>query len=95
MSTEQDKIKHSRRILKDQNAVNRQVKIAQAHGITVTEPHKFAKHHALNCGIPHCSLCENPRRYGEKTIQELRLEQDTGWTDEDPRTGTDDDKPIS
>jgi hypothetical protein len=83
MSTEQDKIRHSRRLHGDERAVNRQVKIAKSHGVTVTEPHKYAKHHAMNCGNPGCSLCENPRRHGEKTIQEQRLEQDTGWIEND------------
>jgi hypothetical protein len=83
MSTEQDKIRHSRRLQKDHDAVERQVKIAKSHGVTVTEPHKYAKHHAMNCGVPGCGLCENRRKYGEKTIQEQRLEQDTGWIEND------------
>ena len=90
MSDEQDKIKHSRRLHRDENAVNRQVKIAQAYGIQVQEPHKYAKHHVLNCGNPKCIYCMNPRKYGHKTIQEQRQEQDTGWQDGDNKTGTDD-----
>ncbi len=30
--TEQDKFKHSKRLLKDENAINKQLKIARAHG---------------------------------------------------------------
>ena len=76
MSDEQDRIKHSRRISKTRNAEIRQVKIARAHGITVKEYHRYAKHHAMNCGRPHCLLCGNPRRiWREKTIQEQRNEQ--------------------
>lgn len=90
MSDEQDKIKHSRRLHDDNRAVNRQVKIAKSHGVTVQEPHKYAKHHSMNCGVPKCVLCSNRRRWGEKTIQEQRQEQDTGWVDGDNKTGTDD-----
>ena len=76
MSTDQDKIKHSRRISKKRSATLKQVKIAQAHGITVKEYHRYAKHHAMNCGRPHCMLCTNPRRtWGEKTMQEKRFEK--------------------
>ncbi len=77
MSTEEDKFKHSKRLLKDENAVKKQTKIAKTFGVPVKEPHKFAKHHALNCGNPKCHMCANPRKvWGEKTIQEQRAEQD-------------------
>ena len=76
MSHEEEKVKHSKRILKTDNAVKKQVKIAKEFGIEVKEPHKFAKHHAMNCGNPKCFMCANPRKiFNEKTIQEKRLEQ--------------------
>jgi hypothetical protein len=76
MSDEQDRIKHSRRISKTRDAEIKQVKIARAHGITVKEYHRYAKHHAMNCGRPHCLLCANPRRtWREKTIQEQKFEK--------------------
>ena len=77
MSKEQDKIKHSKRLLKDENAVKKQTKIAKDFGIPVTEPHKFAKHHAMNCGNPKCVMCANPRKtFKELTQQEKRMFQD-------------------
>lgn len=77
MSTEEDKFKHSKRLLKDENAVKKQTKIAKTFGVPVKEPHKFAKHHAMNCGNPNCVMCGNPRKtFKEKTIQEKRAEQD-------------------
>jgi hypothetical protein len=76
MSESEQRAKHSRRISKKRSATIRQVRIAQAHGITVKEYHRYAKHHAMNCGRPHCMLCTNPRRtWGEKTMQEKRFEQ--------------------
>lgn len=78
MSTEQDKIKHSKRLHKEESAIKKQMKIAKSHGVVVNqyEGHRYAKKHALNCGDPKCVLCMNPRKsLGEKTIQEQRLEQ--------------------
>lgn len=83
MSKEEDKFKKSKRLLKDENAVARQVKIAKAHGMTnkdlaVKEPHRLAKHHVMDCGNPQCPLCGNPRRTHKDTLtaQEKRLFQD-------------------
>jgi hypothetical protein len=76
MSTEHDKIKHSKRIHADETAIKKQVKIAKSHGIEVKEPHKLAKHHALDCGRPGCIMCGNPRKiWKEETIQEKRFKQ--------------------
>lgn len=83
MSTEEDKIKNSRRRQQDELAVKRQSKIAKQHGLTnqdksVKEPHRLAKHHAMDCGNPECYLCGNPRKtHKDKlTAQEKRLYQD-------------------
>ena len=77
MSTEEDKFKKSKRIQKDENAVKKQTKIAKEYGVPVSEPHKFAKHHAMNCGNPKCVMCGNPRKtFNELTQQEKRLFQD-------------------
>jgi len=76
MSTEYDKIKHSKRIHADETAIKKQVKIAKSHGIEVKEPHKLAKHHALDCGRPGCIMCGNPRKiWKEETIQEKHFKQ--------------------
>ena len=77
MSKEQDKIKHSKRLQKDENVIKKQTKIAKAAGLEVNEPHKFAKHHAMNCGNSKCFMCSNPRKvFKELTQQEKRLFQD-------------------
>jgi hypothetical protein len=77
MSTEEDKFKHSKRLQQDENAVKKQTKIAKQYGSIVEEPHKFAKHHAMNCGNPNCVMCGNPRKtFNELTQQEKRLFQD-------------------
>ena len=78
MSTEADKLKHSRRLLKDDNAINKQLKIAKAvgHDKYIKEPHRLAKHHALDCGNPKCIICHSEKVFGIKSIQEQRFSQD-------------------
>lgn len=83
MSDSHDKIKNSRRRQKDENAVAKQAKIARQHGLgsndqVIKEPHRLAKHHAMDCGNPDCYLCGNPRKtHKDKlTAQEKRLFQD-------------------
>jgi hypothetical protein len=77
MSKEEDKFKHSKRLLKDENAIKKQVKIAKEHGVPIKDPHRLEKHHAMDCGNPKCMLCSNPRRtWNELTIQEKRKFQE-------------------
>lgn len=38
------------------------------------QPHRYAKHHAMDCGRPGCMVCGNPRRlWNEKTHQENKF----------------------
>jgi len=77
MSKEEDKIKHSKRLLKDENAVKKQVEIAKAHGGPFKKSNGFAKTHAMTCGDSNCVMCGNPRKFfNEPTQQEKRLFQD-------------------
>lgn len=81
MSKDEDKFKHSKRLQKAWNAIKKQLKIAKAHGNPIDEPHRYAKHHAMDCGQPDCNMCRNPR-YNETvkgkdklTVQERRNNQ--------------------
>jgi hypothetical protein len=79
MSTEQDKFKHSKRLLKDDAHIAKQVKIAKAHGFPVKndEAHRLHKLSGTTCGDPNCAMCGNPRKFfNEPTLQERRLFQD-------------------
>lgn len=84
MSKEEDKIKHSKRLHKDERAIKKQVKIAKQHRVSeynpgeVKQPHRLHKRKAMDCGNPHCFLCGNPRRtHKDKlTTQEKRQLQD-------------------
>jgi hypothetical protein len=79
MSTEQDRFKKSKRLLKDENAINKQLKIAKAHGSSddknVKNPHRLVKQHAMDCGNPKCLLCSREKVFGEPTIQQKRFDQ--------------------
>jgi hypothetical protein len=71
MSKDQDKFKHSKRLHKDHAAIEKQLRIAKSHGIAnkvVEEPHRLAKHHAMDCGVPNCPMCSNPRH--NKTVKD-------------------------
>lgn len=83
MSHEQDKYKYSKRRFQEEVAVKKQVKIAKEHGYTIhdkaiQEPHRYAKHRAMDCGNPECFMCGNPRKtHKDKlTAQEKKLFQD-------------------
>jgi hypothetical protein len=83
MSNDTAKFINSRRRHKTDVHIARQVKIARAHGLSdkdqaIKEPHRLAKHHALDCGNPGCYMCSNPRKTHKDrlTTQEKRLFQD-------------------
>lgn len=82
MSNDLAKFLGSQRRHKTDVAIARQVQIAKQHGLTnqdksIKQPHRMAKHHAMDCGQPGCMLCGNPRKlFNEMTAQEKRLFQD-------------------
>lgn len=83
MSNDQDRFKSSKRRFQTGTNIKQQVKIAKAHGRTETDqvieqPHRLAKHNALDCGKPGCFLCGNPRRTDKDrlTAQEKRQLQE-------------------
>lgn len=82
MNHDKEKLKHSKRRHKDEVAIAKQVKIGKQHGLgfydkAIKQPHRMAKHHAMDCGRPGCVMCSNPRRtFKELTIQEKRSLQE-------------------
>ena len=89
MSNEFTKEKRSKRLHKDDVKIARQVKIAKSKGLrdtdkAIREPHRLAKHHAMDCGQPGCIMCGNPRKlFKELTIQEKRFDQRERITQDD------------
>ena len=84
MANERAKYLNSRRRHKDEAAVKKQLKIAKQHNSfadennVIKQPHRLAKHHAMDCGRPGCAMCGNPRHIHKDslTAQEKRLFQD-------------------
>jgi len=100
MANERAKYLNSRRRLKDEAAVKRQLRIAKQHGIdgyqnkTVKQPHRLHKRKAMDCGNPECFLCGNPRKtHKDKlTAQEKRLFQDLDHTTDKHSNGLNNDQ---
>jgi hypothetical protein len=87
MSNETAKFINSHRRHKTDVAIARQVRIAKQHGAqfhdkVMKQPHRHAKHHAMDCGNPKCAMCGNPRHIHKDklTAQEKRLYQDLDKT---------------
>lgn len=89
MSNEVTKEIRSKRLYAEEIKIEKQIKIAKAHGLTnkdraIKEPHRLAKHHAMDCGQPGCVMCGNPRKtLKELTIQEKSFNQTKTWIDTD------------
>ena len=89
MSNEVTKEIRSKRLHAEEVKIEKQIKIAKAHGLTnkdktIKEPHRLAKHHAMDCGRPGCVMCGNPRKtFKELTIQEKSFNQTKTWIDTD------------
>ena len=98
MANEQAKFLNSQRRHKTDVAIARQVKIAKSHGTynqdNIRQPHRLAKHHAMDCGNPTCFLCGNPRKTHKDriTAQEKRLFQDLDNTRDRHSNGLDSEK---
>lgn len=79
---DQEKAKHQQRLQQKENHIKKQYKIAKrvGHSKYLDQPHRLAKHNAMDCGTPGCNLCGNRRKvWEEKTIQELKFEQTEKW----------------
>jgi hypothetical protein len=85
MSDQEQKDKRSKRLHSEESAIKKQQKIAIQHGVDRKEversPHKFAKHHAMDCGNPECGMCGNPRKTQKDklTVQEKSFKQTENW----------------
>ena len=85
MSNQEQKEKRSKRLQNEENVIKRQLKIAKSHNMPVDEyeGHRYAKHHAMDCGNPQCIMCSNPRRtFKERTVQEQSFDQTKSWVED-------------
>ena len=72
-----DRTKKAKRIQRTQNAIKKQVRIAKAMGMNhvLEQPHRFAKHHALDCGNPECLVCHSEKIFHKPSLQELKFNE--------------------
>ena len=67
-----DKTKKAKRLQRTSNAIKKQLRIAKAFGMNhiLKQPHRLAKHHALDCGNPECLVCHSEKIFNKPTLQE-------------------------
>ena len=85
MSSTDDKNKRNKRLEKDENTIQKRLKLVKnifwwPSNFFDEKKHMLAKHKPGNCGNPKCVMCGNPRKFfkGSEalTLQENRLFQD-------------------
>jgi hypothetical protein len=72
-----DRSKKAKRLQRTSNAIKKQLRIAKAFGMThiLKQPHRLAKHHALDCGNPKCLVCHSEKVFNKPTLQEQKFIQ--------------------
>ena len=72
-----DRSKRAKRLQYTANIIKKQLRIAKSLGMThlLKQPHRFAKHHALDCGNPKCQVCHSEKVFGKPTFQERKFNQ--------------------
>ena len=72
-----DRSKKATRLQRTANVINKQLRIAKAFGLThlLKQPHRLAKHHALDCGNPKCQVCHSEKVFNKPTLQERKFIQ--------------------
>ena len=72
-----NKDKKATRLQRTTNAINKQLRIAKSLGMThlLKQPHRLAKHHALDCGNPKCLVCHSEKVFNKPTFQERKFIQ--------------------
>lgn len=70
-----DRSKKAKRLQRTSNAIKKQLRIAKAFGMThiLKQPHRLAKHHALDCGNPKCLVCHSEKVFNKPTLQDRKF----------------------
>lgn len=78
-----NRAKKAKRLQRTANAIKKQVRIAKAMGINhvLKQPHRLAKHHALDCGNPECLVCHSEKVFRKPTLQEKKFIESHSDTD--------------
>lgn len=72
-----DRTKKAKRLHRTANAIKKQVRIAKSMGQhhMLEQPHRLAKHHALDCGNPECLVCHSEKVFRKPTMQERKFNE--------------------
>jgi hypothetical protein len=70
-----DRSKKAKRLQRTANVIKKQLRIAKAFGLThlLKQPHRLAKHHALDCGNPKCQVCHSEKVFNKPTLQDRKF----------------------
>jgi hypothetical protein len=70
-----DRNKKAKRLQHTANVIKKQMRIAKAFGLThlLKQPHRLAKHHALDCGNPKCQVCHSEKIFNKPTLQDRKF----------------------
>jgi hypothetical protein len=70
-----DRNKKAKRLQRTANVIKKQMRIAKAFGLThlLKQPHRLAKHHALDCGNPKCQVCHSEKIFNKPTLQDRKF----------------------
>jgi hypothetical protein len=70
-----DRSKRAKRLQHTANVIKKQMRIAKAFGLThlLKQPHRLAKHHALDCGNPKCQVCHSEKIFNKPTLQDRKF----------------------
>ena len=74
-----DRTKKAKRLQRTSNAIKKQLRIAKAFGMNhiLKQPHRLAKHHALDCGNSECLVCHSEKVFSKPTLQEKKFNQNS------------------
>jgi hypothetical protein len=83
MSDPEFKNKKTNRLTKTSNAIKKQLRIAKAFGLNhlLKQPHRLAKHHALDCGNPKCLVCHSDKVFNKPSLQKKKFIEGNKETD--------------
>jgi hypothetical protein len=70
-----DRNKKAKRLQRTANVIKKQLRIAKAFGMNhlLKQPHRLAKHHALDCGNPKCQVCHSEKIFNKPTLQDRKF----------------------
>ena len=71
-----DRSKKATRLQRTANAIKKQIRIAKNAWNSehlLKQPHRFAKHHALDCGNSECLVCHSEKVFRRPTLQERKF----------------------